>query len=207
MNRRISIIVACLVTGAAACGGSSGDTRSAGSTSAAASTSAKGVIVGEWTARRGCDAMYQALVRAGLRVAAAPVLGDFFPGSTPRQLARKTDICAGAGPAVRHSHFFTPGGSFGSLDENYQQVDDGRYAADGSDLYICDSDVASCTRTTATGHFRYSLRGDELRLTPFVTAAQHRKALAHPFGFSQAGWMVAVAMPGLTWTRTACSEC
>jgi hypothetical protein len=41
---------------------------------------------------------------------AASVVGDHFPDSTPKELARKDDLCRGAEPFV-HSHFFTGTGS------------------------------------------------------------------------------------------------
>jgi hypothetical protein len=53
-------------------------------------------------------------------------VGDYFPDSTPKELARKDDLCRGAEPFV-HSHFFTGTGEFGSLTEDLEQVDDGPY--------------------------------------------------------------------------------
>jgi hypothetical protein len=41
--------------------------------------------------------------------------------------AKDHEYCAGAVPAREHSHFFTSGGQFGSLDETGGQVDDGDY--------------------------------------------------------------------------------
>lgn len=44
------------------------------------------------------------------------LVGDFFPDQTPKQVARKGDVCQGAEPR-QHSHFFTTDGQFGSLDQ------------------------------------------------------------------------------------------
>jgi hypothetical protein len=197
-----------LAVALAACGGaSSGGEAAPASPTPSTSSSAIPAIVGQWATQRDCQALHQALVKDGLGNAAAPVVQDYFQSSTPQKLAEKRDICAGAGPAVVHSHFFTATGNFGSLDENEQQVDDGTFSARSPDLYICDSGVPSCTPTNANGHFRYSISNNKLRLTPIITQKQRQKALAHPFDFSQAGWMVAVAYPGHVWTRTGCSAC
>ena len=58
----------------------------------------------------------------------------------------------------------------------------------------------------AGGTFRIRIRDGRLHLTPRITAAQKREALAHPLEFSSAGWMVAVAFPGHAWQRVPCNE-
>src|SRR6266581_2478662 len=83
-------------------------------------------LVGRWSRIKTCQELVDALRKAGLGSTAPAAVGDFFPNSTPQQLARKSDLCSGAAPQV-HSHFFTSHGKFGSLDQNGQQVDDGRY--------------------------------------------------------------------------------
>lgn len=204
VSRAVAALSGWLLTSSlAACGASHGGATAASTPSSPAVMT----IVGQWTAQRDCHVLDQALLKAGLAAVAPAVLQDFFTQATPQQLAKKSDICVGAGPAVTHSHFFTAAGAFGSLDENGQQVDDGTYSAQAPDLYICDSGVPSCTATAANGHFKYAITNDQLRLTPVITKTQRAQALAHPFDFSHAGWMVAVAYPGRLWTRTACSVC
>ena len=78
--------------------------------SASASTIARTSIVGRWQTTRTCQGLVAAL---GYATAAA-------------WLAAKTHLCAGAQPQL-HSHFFTRDGSFGSLDQNGSQVDNGVY--------------------------------------------------------------------------------
>ena len=150
-------------------------------------------LVGRWSRVRTCQELVDALAKVGLRATAPAAVGDFFPGSTPQQLAQKTNICDGAAPQV-HSHFFTRDRRFGSLDQNGQQVDDGRFHINGHTLRI------------NAGTFRYRIRnGKRLNLTPVITAAARREALADPLQFSVAVWMVAVAYPGHTWKRVACN--
>lgn len=73
-----------------------------------------------------CPELVKALSDAGLAALAPAVAMDYFPDSTPQELARKTDVCEGAEPFV-HSHFFSESGAFGSLTEDLEQVDDGTY--------------------------------------------------------------------------------
>ena len=144
---------------------------------------------------------------AGLRTAAPAIVQDFFQDSTPQKLATKKDICAGSAPPAAHSHFFTASQKFGSLDETGKQVDDGSYLAQAPDLYICDSKLPDCTPPGANGHWHYTISGDQLQLTPVIKPAQRVSALAHPLDFSQAAWMVSLALPSHAWTRTSCSRC
>src|SRR5262249_2142847 len=83
-------------------------------------------LQGRWSQTHSCAQLVAALRSAGLGRAAPAIVGDYFPHSTPKQLAQKTDICSGATPQV-HSHFFTAAGAFGSVDQHSQQVDDGSY--------------------------------------------------------------------------------
>jgi hypothetical protein len=151
-------------------------------------------LVGRWSRVHRCQELVKALKAAGLGSTAPAAVGDFFPGSTARQLAKKPDICNGAKPML-HSHFFAANGMFGSLDQNSQQVDDDHYR-------IVDR------RTVRIGHstFHYTIVNHKtLMLNPVITAAARRRALAHPFNFSDTVWMVAVAYPGHTWTRIPCA--
>jgi hypothetical protein len=43
-------------------------------------------------------------------------------------------------------------------------------------------------------------------LTPLLTSALKREALADPLDFHAAGWMVAVAYSGHAWKRVACAK-
>ena len=83
-------------------------------------------LVGRWKRVNECPQLVKALEQAGLRAIAPSVVGDYFPDESPKELARKDNLCDGAEPLV-HYHFFDQAGRFGSLDENEQQVDDGTY--------------------------------------------------------------------------------
>ena len=148
-------------------------------------------IVGRWQMVRTCQKMVGALQANGLRPLAPAVVGDYFPGQTPQQLAKKKNLCQGAKPQI-HSHFFTAGGKFGSVDQHGEQVDDGTYEVSGSTLKI------------GPGSFRFRIQGKTLMLKPLLTSALKQEALADPLGFHPAGYMVAVAVPGHTWNRVAC---
>jgi hypothetical protein len=48
-----------------------------------------------------CPQLLKALSETGLGAIAASVVGDYFPDSTPKELARKDDLCRGAEPFVQ----------------------------------------------------------------------------------------------------------
>ncbi len=152
-------------------------------------------IVGRWQQTHKCQQVVDALNALDLGVLAPGVVGDYFPDQTYDELAAKPDLCSGARPQ-KHSHFFTASGQFGSLDQKWNQVDDGTY-------------VVVDYNTFKIGHatFDYSIRGGLLSLTPRITEKQREKALADPKAFTTAGWMVAVAYPGTTWKGVSCSWC
>lgn len=174
-------------------GGSAGATSSA--VRSAASTLKQSRIVGRWSHVHTCQELLAALQKAGLAATAPAAVGDFFPGSTPQQLAAKPDICSGASP-MKHSHFFTKDGTFGSVDQNGQQVDNGRYLIRSHHRLLINN-----------GKFHYRVvDGNRLRLAPIITAAMRSQALASPLNFSVAVWEVAVSYTGQTWKRVRCGS-
>src|SRR5215470_10275087 len=145
-------------------------------------TSEPSALVGRWSLVRTCPELISALQKAGLAAIAPAVVGDYFPNSTPQELAAKPDICSGASP-LPHSHFFTKRGTFGSVDQDEQQVDNGHYR------------ILSHHRlriNSGTFHYRI-VNGRQLHLAPIISAAMRSKALASPLSFSVAGWEVAVS--------------
>jgi hypothetical protein len=120
--------------------------------------------------------------------------GSFRPGS-PKPTKAKP--CSGA-IARLHSHFFNRQGQFGSLDWLGGQVDDGPYKiVDNHTLRI---------GSNPSARFRFRiLSGNKLMLTPVLTKAMVREAVAHPAKFSSAGWAVSVAYAGHTWKRVPCN--
>jgi hypothetical protein len=186
---------------AAGCGSSEStpagepETTATGSTKSHTKSDAP-TLVGRWERVNECPQLVKALDQAGLRPIAPSVVGDYFPEASPKELARKNDLCAGAEPFV-HYHFFDEAGKFGSLDENENQVDDGGYEIlDGGRFRIGNTDFGVV--------FRYEIDGDTLSLSPVLTPAMKKQALAHPLEFSDAGWAVSVSYPGHEWKRVDC---
>ena len=162
---------------------------------AAASTGATGLaLVGRWQTVRTCQGLVAALKKTGLSPLAPGVVGDYFPNQTSAELAKKKNLCSGAKPQP-HSHFFTADRKFGSLDQHGEQVDDGRYRL-----------LTSTTVKINDGTFRFRIQGKTLTLTPLLTRAEKRQALAHALKFSTAGWMVAVSYLGHSWRRAPCGQ-
>lgn len=162
-------------------------------TSVVTASAGSASVVGRWSRTTTCQDYVRALTSAGLRALAPGVLaGNGLVPGTPKQLAAKSNICSGATARV-HSHFFTADGRFGSVNWVNKQVDDGHFTIVGSTLHFGPST------------FRYTINSNRLSLTPTISAAMKRQALAHPLAFSTAGWMIAVALPGGTWKRVPCN--
>jgi hypothetical protein len=159
----------------------------------AATTEEVPALVGRWERVNECPQRVEAIEQAGLPEIAPGVVGDYFPDSTPKELAKKDDVCKGAEPFV-HSHFFTERREFGSLTEDLERVDDGVYEITEDGTFVI-GDVT----------FHYVIEGDSLKLTPVLTKEMKAKARAHPLGFTDAGWALAVSYPGQVWNRVDCS--
>lgn len=174
--------------------------------SPASERSVKSSLVGRWERTTSCQQLVAALKRAGLGATVAQAWvgqtsstgeSSFKPGSPKPTSARP---CAGAVPRV-HSHFFTNGGQFGSLDWKGGQVDDGPYR-------IAGANTVQIGAGTPAARFRFEIRSrNTLTLTPILTKAMIRQANAHPNEFSAAFWAVTVAYPGHTWKRVPCTPC
>ena len=126
--------------------------------------------VGRWEVLRPCEGMVEALNQAGLRELAPSVVGDYFPDKSPKQLARKADICQRATPH-QHSHFFTDDGQFGSLDQHEQQADDTSYS-------VVDDRTLRLSLEFGEETYRYRIvAGNDLTLDPIIpTRAKTRRA-------------------------------
>ncbi len=120
-----------------------------------------------------------------------------FASGSPKPT--KAHPCTGA-LKREHSHFFNQSGQFGSLDWLGGQVDNGPYR-------IINHNTAHIGSPPAGATFRYRiLHGDTLMLSPVLTKAMIRKALAHPQKFSAAYWAVSVAYAGYSWRRVPCQN-
>jgi hypothetical protein len=165
-----------------------------------ASTPAGG-IVGRWERVLSCRELTSELTKSGLEPltpyawlgqTSSTGQSSFAPGSPQ---PTKGHPCAGALPR-KHSHFFDATGQFGSLDWLGGQVDDGTYAL-----------VGDSTLRIGQVAFHYRVVNDDtLLLSPVLTKAMIREALAHPKQFTDAGWAVSVAYAGHPWKRVPCEE-
>jgi hypothetical protein len=189
----ITIVLAAVAAGCGSSGSASTSQSVGGPVSTLSNTTPEVLLVGRWEQTHTCQALVQALDKAHLSAAAPAVIGDYFPNSSPKQLAAKQDLCRGAIAQV-HSHFFTVDGMFGSVDQDGNQVDDGSYEIMGGHAVRIGDATFDFTITN----------GDTLILKPVVTAADRRKALASPLEFSTAAWQVAVTYGGLPWKRAHC---
>jgi hypothetical protein len=117
----------------------------------------------------------------------------FVPGESWQKVAEQ--YCTGALEDwdVTHYHFFDQYGTFGSLNQDLQQVDNGTYK-------IIDAHTFRIGRSK----FHYAVAGDTLMMDPVITAAQRKEALAKPGKFTDAVWMVSVAVPGTSWHSVDC---
>lgn len=173
-------------------------------TSPRAATPVEG-LVGRWERVVRCQELVGELSKAGLGPLAlyawvgqtsSAGQSSFAPGSPKPTRAHP---CTGA-LAREHSHFFDQSGQFGSLDWLGGQVDNGPYRIIDSNTIRIGSPPAE-----VTFHYRI-LHGNTLMLTPVLTKAMLRQALADPQKFSAAGWAVSVAYAGYTWKRVPCQS-
>ena len=173
-----------------ACGGAAPGASSS-SPSPAASDGAPS-IVGEWVGFHDCERIVAMLTEAGLDEFILEGVYELVPGATsPDDIDDPADPCRGA---VRreHSHFFTADGAFGSRDDNGQQVDEGTYTIVGDDVVVINGET-----------FHYRIDGDSISFQPDPVDISDCTTRMCRF---MATWVLAVAMPGTTWTRGSISD-
>ena len=171
-----------------------GTTSSAPSSASADPTPA---LVGIWERETTCDEMVATFESVGLSPLAPTALaGNGLVTGTAQQIAGKDDPCAGAQPRL-HSHFFTEGGRFGSLNWRGERVDDGAYE-------ILDPSTVRIGPEGRGVEFNYSIDGETLTLEPVIPPSAKKKALKNPAEFSPALWSVSVGFGGLPWNRADC---
>ena len=167
-------------------GSTSGASPSVASSASAAASSPAAALVGEWERDTRCEDIVQRLSDAGLVESVPDVAAAFVPGaSSGADLVDPSKPCTGAVP-VRHSHFFTADGRFGSRDQNGQDVDDGTYRLVGDDTFIISKEFPDVT-------FHYVVSDDTIMFTPVIPTCR-------PDCF-EATWSVTVAYEGLPWAR------
>ena len=169
----VALFAAAAVT--AGCSSNSATSPPAGTAHSPATAS----LVGRWERVTTCQELVSELGKAGLAPLAPNAwlgqtsstgLSSFASGS-PKPT--KAHPCTGA-LSREHSHFFSKSGQFGSLDWLGGQVDNGPYRIiNNNTVYIGSPPIAAA--------FRYRiLHGDTLILSPVITKAMLRQALAHP---------------------------
>lgn len=120
-----------------------------------------------------------------LQILPTIVGNGLLPGVTdPADVPDPEKPCEGT-IELAHSHFFRADGEFGSLDQNGQRVDDGRWS------------IVDDTLAINGTPFGYSVEGDELRLD----AVDVGTCPAAGTEFCLEAWKLMVAMPGMAWTR------
>jgi hypothetical protein len=162
-------------------------------------------LVGRWERVVTCQELVSELDKAGL----GPLTPDAWLGQTSstglKSFASGSPKPTRAHPCTgalkrEHSHFFSQSGQFGSLDWLDGQVDNGPYRiVNNNTVYIGNPP------TGAAFHYRI-LPGDTLMLSPVLTKAMLRQALAHPHKFSAAFWATSVAYAGYAWKRVPCQN-
>ena len=189
---RMSVVGAVVAALFAACGNSTpagtdpSPVRSSVRTSASPAASDAADLVGEWGRETRCEEIIAALRFRGMNDWVLDVAAGFVPGATGGEdLADPNEPCAGAVP-LRHSHFFTADGLFGSRDEHGQQVDDGTYRIVDQRTFVVSKEFPDVT-------FHYAVDGDTITFDPVIPDCA-------PACF-EATWSVTVAYPGLPWTR------
>jgi hypothetical protein len=156
-------------------------------------------ILGRWETVRTCRGLVISARLAGLSPIAPVIVGDYFPGKTPRQLARKRHLCSGAKPQL-HSHFFSRKGVFGSLDQNDHFVDSGSY-------HVINAHIVSITSKGLPGvRFRYRIALGQLTLVPLLSKQLKRQTLRHPLKFGPAAWAVSMSYLAHRWQRVPCGK-
>ena len=195
-------LAAVIVFLVAACSGSPGTTVSTASSataeapspspsitaSATASPTPQSALVGEWARETRCEEIVERLTEAGLEASVLDNAAAFVPGaSSGADIKDPAAPCDGAVP-VRHSHFFTVDGLFGSRDQDGNQVDDGRYRVTDDATFVVSKEFPDVT-------FRFSVDGGTIKFEPVMPACA-------PECF-EATWAVTVAYEGLPWTRVS----
>ena len=193
---RTSTIVIALILSLSGCGGDESPAEPAGSTSSTQTSesdpSHATPIVGEWQRVTTCQERMAALEDAGLgRFAVEHAAGEgWIPGVTsPDSIQDPRHPCKGAIP-LRHGHFFTEDGLFGSTDDHGDQVDDGSYQLIDPRTIVIEKEFGNVA-------FHYQIRDDgTLLLDPVMPKCTKKGCFA-------AQWAVSVAYPGLPWEPVA----
>ena len=151
-------------------------------------TAKQPAIVGRWERVTTCKDRVKALTDAGLgKFATEHAAGEgWLPGVTsPAQIKDPQKPCEGAVP-LKHGHFFTEDGLFGSTDAQGTPVDDGSYDVIDENTIIVRKEFGNVT-------FDYQVNGEgSLALHPVMPNCTKAGCFA-------AQWAIAVSYNGLPW--------
>ena len=153
---------------------------------AESSSAAPAPFVGTWRRVTTCTELVAALRTAGMQkwVREFVAGNSFVPGVTSAKEISSDNPCRGAVPRA-HSHFFTKGREFGSLDWKGQRVDDGRYRVIDGRTFVMFKEFPKVT-------FHYSIRGPNITFAPVVPRGCQSFRCA---------WAISMAYPGKAWKR------
>jgi hypothetical protein len=156
--------------------------------SAAPSPSAPPPIVGQWFGVHRCERIMDVMTAAGMPEQGLLNIIDAgtLPGVTAVTAIKDTTHPCDGAVEVKHSHFFTAAGQFGSRDSIGTQVDDGPWK-------LVDTDTILIGDTP----FGFSIDGDVLHLTPVDVGPCPTGSI----GWCKEAWKLMVAMPGMGWQR------
>ena len=139
-------------------------------------------LIGSWHRAQTCAEMLVAFQAAGLAESQIEWLQGNFFGGEPGPASG--DPCDGAMGPLEHDHFFTSDGSFGSHDENGEEVDNG-------DFQVVDANTVSFPSHAAEFGYEgdlvvgYSIDGDAVTFDVAVPAqCEGGCALAHAWALS-----------------------
>ena len=108
-----------------------------------------------------------ALQAAGLEKRIVEVAAGFVPGADgPEAVEDPADPCRDAVP-LRHSHFFTADGQFGSRDQDGNQVDEGTYRIVDEGTFVVSKEFPDVT-------FHYTIDGDLILVRTGLARVQPR---------------------------------
>ena len=147
-------------------------------------------LIGNWQRTNSCSAFVKAIRHAGLERR----LNEWLVGAGYFQSANQIDPAAPCRHArnVKHSHFFTAAGGFGSRDENGNQVDDGNYKITAPHTLAFPSHARDFGYRIKV---RYWIKDGKLRfnvVVPHPCTGKCQEATA---------WALSAFYPGLAFTR------
>jgi hypothetical protein len=178
----VSMLAATSILATTSAGAPGRNVASAGRSSPAAPAP----FVGTWRRVTTCSELVAALRKAGMQkwVREFVAGNGFIPGVTSPHKVSGDSPCRGAVPRA-HSHFFTKGRQFGSLDWNGQRVDDGRYKVVDGRTFVMFKEFPKVT-------FHYSIRASNITFAPVVPKG---------CGSFRCAWAISMAYPGKAWKR------